>query len=548
MKSWVHLLLLSLMTITAESSWADCTHYASPTGGGNGLSASSPFRVADFYGVAGPGKTLCLLDGTYQGDSSVIKPPNGLSGVSGNPITIRALNDGGVTIDGQFQRRPVFLYHNSWWLLEGFNAKQSRHEVIYLDHSNNNIFRRIVAWDAWMLNNSIVILPTYESTDNLFEDVAAFGTGRKVLDGGGHRTTYRRVWARWEGSVSTGPKMTTQFSYGTDGESCENCMLTFSAESMPDSYNLDDDPTHDRYSGGRIQDGNSTIIQTLDIFTANSCSNVNILGTLAYLNAADKFPYMFLIWNYVVDCIRIKDTMALISPSNPRYNDIGGFFLSNGPNHANLTATNITSVRSPTADPAGAGGPDFFLNWAVSGKSVGATINDVPSPWAATTTGANLCYRYVNGTKTNQPLWPWPMNERIKAATASAGATSAPCTTCSGGRQVRTATDVQADIEALVGTIPAQCKGPSPSPSPAPAPAPNPSPSYSCQGGVLCDGSRITGSPGQVVCGADFRNYICTNEGWVTPGTACTCGGSGTDTIAPTVTITSPVNGAVVPK
>jgi hypothetical protein len=71
-----------------------CTYYASPTGNGNGLSQSSPFKIADFWSKASPGKTLCLLDGTYRGSDSMIDPPDGLSGTAGNPITVRALNEG----------------------------------------------------------------------------------------------------------------------------------------------------------------------------------------------------------------------------------------------------------------------------------------------------------------------------------------------------------------------------------------------------------------------------------------------------------------------
>ena len=55
-----------------------------------------------------------------------------------------------------------------------------------------------------------------------------------------------------------------------------------------------------------------------------------------------------------------------------------------------------------------------------------------------------------------------PMNDRIKAATASAGAYSGPCLNCVGGRIARTATDVTAEIEGLLarqfGPIPSQCR------------------------------------------------------------------------------------------
>ena len=54
-----------------------------------------------------------------------------------------------------------------------------------------------------------------------------------------------------------------------------------------------------------------------------------------------------------------------------------------------------------------------------------------------------ICQRYVDGELTTTPLWPWPMNDRIKEARALAG---------------RPVVDVTATIEALLGTIPAACR------------------------------------------------------------------------------------------
>ena len=63
---FVTLLLISSATITyTHSSFSQavgCDYYASPVGTGNGLSQSSPFKIANFWSVASPGKTLCLLD------------------------------------------------------------------------------------------------------------------------------------------------------------------------------------------------------------------------------------------------------------------------------------------------------------------------------------------------------------------------------------------------------------------------------------------------------------------------------------------------------
>src|SRR5262249_6248067 len=92
------LTLLIATIASADAETTTCTHYASPDGGGDGISQSSPFQIADFWSVAGPGTTLCLLDGTYQDATNMIVPPVGISGTSTAPITVRALNDGGVFI------------------------------------------------------------------------------------------------------------------------------------------------------------------------------------------------------------------------------------------------------------------------------------------------------------------------------------------------------------------------------------------------------------------------------------------------------------------
>jgi hypothetical protein len=62
--------------------------------------------------------------------------------------------------------------------------------------------------------------------------------------------------------------------------------------------------------------------------------------------------------------------------------------------------------------------------------------------------------------------------------------------------------------------------------------------SYSCPGGVKCDGTPITGSPNQEICGTDLHNWVCTSSGWQDTGTTCTCGdgggGGGSGTCSPT--------------
>jgi hypothetical protein len=117
---------------------AAATYYASPTGGGDGRSRATPIRIADFWPAARPGDTLLLLDGKYTGPDSMIDPPRGLRGEPGRPITVKALNDGKVQIDGEGKHIPAQLYFNDHFVLEGFNAHYGSPQVVGIACSNHN--------------------------------------------------------------------------------------------------------------------------------------------------------------------------------------------------------------------------------------------------------------------------------------------------------------------------------------------------------------------------------------------------------------------------
>ena len=76
---------------------------------------------------------LCLADGLYRGSEQMITPPRGLKGTHNAPITIRATNDGGVTLDAQHAGNAVWLgWHdgvgpNDWFVVEGVNANITLH-------------------------------------------------------------------------------------------------------------------------------------------------------------------------------------------------------------------------------------------------------------------------------------------------------------------------------------------------------------------------------------------------------------------------------------
>src|SRR5262249_48941028 len=149
------------------------------TGTGSGVSAAQPFKITNFWPLAKPGYTLCLLDGQYVGSASMINPPQNLRGNATAAITIRALNDGKVTINGQGSYVPVRLYYNDYFVLEGSNARSSTAGVISLSNSSHNIVRRVAAWDAADRNTNVFAINS--GTNNLLEDVAGWGIARKIF-------------------------------------------------------------------------------------------------------------------------------------------------------------------------------------------------------------------------------------------------------------------------------------------------------------------------------------------------------------------------------
>ncbi len=75
---------------------------------------------------------------------------------------------------------------NSWWVLEGFNAKNGAADgVIRLTNgSNHNVLRRFVAWDAHIDKNNAVISHYANSSYNTYEDCAVFGAAPEDRRGG----------------------------------------------------------------------------------------------------------------------------------------------------------------------------------------------------------------------------------------------------------------------------------------------------------------------------------------------------------------------------
>lgn len=400
--------------LTSSSQAKAGTYYASSQGGGDGSSRESPFTVAQFWDKAQEGDTLILLDGVYKGSKSMINPPEGLSGAGDTPITIRAMNDGKVTIDGESVNNPVRLYHNNWFIVEGLNAHSSRSTVVEVSRSNHCIIRRVCGWDAADGNTNV--FAAHYGEHNLFEDCAGWGIARKTYScsQGGNYTTFRRCFGIWEGCHLVGPKMTFTLFYNSHHITAENCIATWDGRLMRESHaalGQDGKPYTDWKdgSGKPRYYTNYGVDQPYGCFSRDRIDRGPtkgpfVYGCIAYrLKSQRVVPVSGL---FAISCQQpgdgwIENCAALVEegadavrPFNLTRLD-GRNLTAIGGSESSIKAGEITNVLAPV------NGTDRAA-W-------GRMLQENPPE-----NGAHIYYQYENGKLTDKPLWPWPMNDRIK--------------------------------------------------------------------------------------------------------------------------------------
>ena len=429
----------ALTIFAAPGTAAQCTHYASPNGSGSGVSSSQPFQIADFWRRAKPGYVLCLMDGRYTGASSMIDPPGNLDGTPAAPITVRALNDGAVTISGQSTHYPVRLRRNDYFVLEGFNAHDSKGTVVEISRSSHNTLRRIAAWDAAEGNHNIFGI--HRGMHNLLEDVAGWGIARKVFSAsqGGDNTTIRRAWGRWEGSHVVGPKMTYSLTYNNHHLLCENCIGTWSGERIQQSSTLMNYQGQPWTGTGAGIYSDYRVNQPYGIFAVDRLdrdkhAHAKLLGSIAYVRRDDRFAAPQAVFVTKLNSLEIAHTVVYIEPG--AHSQVRRFALHNlsGAEGNNLLAQHLTGI--------GGSGSVFGSAWKKLNIVEGPTPTVVPNVFTSSN-GARLCHRYKDGVLTAEALWPWPMNRRIIDAMVQSG---------------RAPVDVTRTIESMFGKIPPQCR------------------------------------------------------------------------------------------
>jgi hypothetical protein len=355
-----------------------------------------------------------------------------LNGTPSARITIKALNDGKVRINGGGVRQPVRLRNNDYFVLEGFNAHNAgpttaTGTVIDIGSgADNNIVRRICAWDA-ANNQNVEVFTVHSNTGNLLEDVCAFGIGRKMISNsqGGNNAVVRRAWVQWNRETSSSPKNAVSLGYNSYNGIFENVIASWNESSAGTG-------TRD----GILRFGPSAARGR------NPCHNAHYYGSIAYVRAPDILPKVLglVANNNESMCHSLNHVVSYVEPGS--HATLRPFHLRN----YSSTVQPDKGIRQYVRNSTSIGGASNIIQseWHQKDNAFGATVDAVPNIWNGSgSQGARICKRYVNGTLTTEPLWPWPMNHRIIDAMSTAG---------------RLPVDVTKTMEEIFGPIPRECR------------------------------------------------------------------------------------------
>ena len=160
--------------------------------------------------------------------------------------------------------------------------------------------------------------------------------------------------------------------------------------------------------------------------------NGKLLGNIAYIRSSDYLPPARLFWSIAEHNVEFKDNVAYIEPGF--HSDRRTFQFLSRPDVEGRTAFDLSGV--------GGSGAVFASDVVTNNIEEGEKASGISSIFNGDK-GANICYRYVDGTLSDEPLWPWPMDKRIHDAMIESG---------------RSPVDVTKTIEEMFGPIPKICR------------------------------------------------------------------------------------------
>lgn len=475
-----------------------CTYYAAPVEEDGGKvpegepyagrfdvgTPDRPIPVADFWRrkLVKPGTVLCLKDGIYRGATSMIRPPRDqFPGAPGARVEIRAVNEGRVWIDGGFEHSPLRLRGQNYWTVAGLNLFNSRGPVVGVagrgqsgkseqQPTHHIVLRRLVAWRDYLPYGSeeeydatgghnVHIYSLADVSDVVVEDCAGFGWARKIFQNyRSKRVVFRRNWARWDGRhpYRGGNKFGFSCAYQSYDAVCENLIATVGGSRDRAAQPADYAPGVHLIATDAAAGLDARWLEPpdRDVFAIN----LRIYGSLAY---SPRNPVFEKVTGYHIGGnvypskglkgVLIEDSAAgMAGPAKysaglsncdddpVKHPDGCSWELKDDRAKAPVLLRRLTLASAPANKPAA----KIHRDWRKEDVKLVAWGKQPPDIYRARGGGASLCYRYIDGRETSLPLWPWPMQDRIRIATE---------------RSKWPTADVMGEITELFGPPPAEC-------------------------------------------------------------------------------------------
>lgn len=408
----------------------------------SGSSAATAWATfAHAWTIVQPGDTLTLLDGVYR---QPLSPT--ISGAPGVPILIRAQHNGGAIIDGEaiheacaFQGTPTLIRDFDVVGIHCTNSSSSQAPFVISSAERIRV-RRVTAYGIY-----IAVFDVSSSNDVVLEDVAAYGGGDNMYKFKScQRPVLRRAYARWTTAGPQGYQTGVYLEDSTDGL-VENCVVT--AVDSPDNYltaydvhtvnvaadrnrflaNVAYGPLETAVlvswtaPGGTLRPNGTVIRDHVTIANVNGvflrADAMVSAEHLTLVAAASAFPITpnqmatqpigFSLTNSVLS----QGDMGIAYAADP--------IIVLTDHHDNVFDRMSTPYVS--AAIAGENEPMLSIDWPTATYGNGAYLMR-PPPLATAGSGggpvgAEILYRTIDGELTTTPLWPWPLEDRIRNET-----------------------------------------------------------------------------------------------------------------------------------
>ena len=436
-------------TIEISTTPAGGTLYNLSTFGDDNNEGTSPILSwATFdhaWSVMQPGDTLVVADGTYNQTLSPI-----VSGISGYPITIRAQNRGGAIIQKADDGPAISINSTtsqtlSYITIDGFIARSKGEYSAISVNSTDNIAEQLMTNNIIIRNTgafgsanqtNTVVFAIARTRDSLFEDMWAYGYGRKAVQlYGSTRITARRIVARydyWDGAgyKPNDPRIGFAVYNSSDGL-YENIMVI---DNAPDPVGR-----NAASKAGFAIEGNLTSTSTIIGATGNKWFGCLALdndraglysaGASTGINDNNTIEN-FISWGSTTGMVIHAYTTNSNIVSGTIGNASGIGIRINNDNVSDTRFEKLFAINNGTYPFVIAGQDGYygvnttFQNNTATGNGSGVDIEPEfaptldylikPTMVSGRERGAEIVNRYQDGVLTSNALWPWPNEDLIR--------------------------------------------------------------------------------------------------------------------------------------